>query len=534
MQAICQEYHLLSEEHGGIRVPFLVKGRLVLPPDLSHAQVVEAFAGLALESGYARLPQAQILREPLIDPNTLHFTGEYQYQVMPAVDAAALVEMDYSRLVNGPYALQVEDILEYLRQLTGQLQKNWAVVERVRDLCARTSQHPRPILDGAFLALAAGLDPEAGRQMIDQELAAWGLPGSRFLEDWVEAPGQVIPGLAPFLAQALPGYAAASAHPPVKPRMRAMPTRQLHITAGNAPQVPLISALRLLLTKSAGVIKFPFEATLPGALFALAVYAALPDHPLTQNLSAVYWQGGDESVESILLAPGTFDRVVVWGAPQAVDSVQRRAGFTKVVSFNPRYGVSMIGREAFQGDLDLVAFLGAQDALIFNQKACNASQVHYIEAGLEEAGEYARRLQAVLAGWDDIAPQFVLPAQRGQLKRLRRGKYARSDWLLNLRGDDFASGVVVMPDEFDILDHPMCRLVVVRPVARLEDALRYLHAGVSMVGVYPETRRLGLRDEIAARGVSSIFPLGQCEQVYPGMPQDGMLTLSQLVDWKNG
>ncbi len=172
--------------------------------------------------------------------------------------------------------------------------------------------------------------------------------------------------------------------------------------------------------------------------------------------------------------------------------------------------------------------------MIFNQKACSASLVHYVEAGLEEAGEYANRLRAVLSGWDEAAPQFVLPAQRGQIKRLRRGKYARSDWLLNLREGDFTSGVVVMPDEFDILDHPMSRLVVVRPVARLEDALQYLHAGVSMVGIYPEARRISLRDEIAARGVSSIFPLGRCEQVYSGMPQDGMLTLSQLVDWKNG
>ncbi len=106
--------------------------------------------------------------------------------------------------------------------------------------------------------------------------------------------------------------------------------------------------------------------------------------------------------------------------------------------------------------------------------------------------------------------------------------------MINQQEGEFTSGVIVMQEEFDILDHPMCRLVVVRPVPRLEDALQYLHAGVSMVGVYPEKRREGLWDEIAARGVSSIFPLGQCERVYPGIPQDGMLTLSELVDWKNG
>ncbi len=406
MQEICQKHHLLSEENGLIRVPFLVKGNLVFPPDISYSQVTEAFAGLEPETGYLRLPQAQLLREPVIHPATLQYTGEYQYQVMPAVDPYALIEMDFTRLVNGPYPLRVEDILDYLRLVTGQLQSNWATVDRVHRLCARTSHLPKPFLDGAFLALLAGLDPEAGRCMIDQELAAWGLPGSRFLEGWVEVPGQVIPGLAASLAQALPGYTAAYTQPPARTMIRAMPTRQLHITAGNAPQVPLISALRLLLTKSAGVIKFPFEATLPGALFALAAYVAAPDHPLTQNLSAVYWQGGDETVESILLMPGAFDRVVVWGAPQAVTSVQKRASFTKVISFNPRYGVSLIGHEVFKDDLDSVAFLGAQDALIFNQKACNASLVQYIEASPEQASEYACRLSEALSGWDTAAPQF--------------------------------------------------------------------------------------------------------------------------------
>ncbi len=176
----------------------------------------------------------------------------------------------------------------------------------------------------------------------------------------------VIPGLVPILAQALPGSTLAAGPGAVRTLIRAMPTRQLHITAGNAPEVPLISALRLILTKSAGAVKFPFEATLPGALLGLAAYTAAPDHPTTRNLSAIYWHGGDESVENILMTPGAFDRVVVWGTPQAVTAVQSRAVSTKLISFNPRYGVSLIGREAFEANLDSVAFLGAMDALIYN------------------------------------------------------------------------------------------------------------------------------------------------------------------------
>jgi hypothetical protein len=99
-------------------------------------------------------------------------------------------------------------------------------------------------------------------------------------------------------------------------------------------------------------------------------------------------------------------------------------------------------------------------------------------------------------------------------------------------GDSFRSGVVVMRDPFDILDHPLCRLVVVRPVDDLTNVLPYLHQGVSMASVYPEERRCALRDAIAARGVSHIVPLGQCERTFAGMPHDGFMPLHQLVDWK--
>jgi hypothetical protein len=80
----------------------------------------------------------------------------------------------------------------------------------------------------------------------------------------------------------------------------------------------------------------------------------------------------------------------------------------------------------------------------------------------------------------------------------------------------------------------MCRLVIVQPVSNLEEALKSLNQSVAAVSVYPEPRRLELRDRILARGVSNVLPLGQSERFYAGTPHDGMVVLSQLVDWKNG
>lgn len=533
METISQPPNLLIENNRVIRVPFLVKGQLITPPEMSRDVIEKAFASVDADIDYLKLPDAQLLRERIIDRSTMRYTTEYRYQLLPAVNSPALLEQEFDQLVQGPYALKVTEILDYLATIAAALTENHLLLERVRELCRQTTELPDVYLDAAFATFAHGFDGETAQVMIDQELAAWSKPGHEFLDGWVATPAQVLPNLVALLAHDLPGQTETTLQQTASTYIRAMPTRQLHITAGNAPSIPIVSALRLLLTKSVGVIKLPAGAILPGALFALVLATVVPDHPLTQHLSMVYWQGGDESVEQALFMPNAFDRIIVWGAPGAVTAVQSKALFTKTLAFNPRYGISLIGREAFSDNLAIVVGQAALDTLINNQKACNAAQIHYVEGTLEQANIYAEQLRTVLSQWDTTAPQPVAPAARGQLKRMKRGKYASATWHLNTKGGEFQSGVVVMPDEFDILDHPMCRLVIVRCVDSLQAVFPYLHAGISTVGIYPEARRLALRDALAARGVSSILPLGQCERFYAGMPHDGMLVLSQLVEWKN-
>jgi hypothetical protein len=312
-----------------------------------------------------------------------------------------------------------------------------------------------------------------------------------------------------------------------------MPTRQLHITAGNSPLIPLFSLLRAVWTKSPSVIKLPGGAVMPGSLVALAAATSAPDHPLTRHLSMVYWRGGDEQIEQVLFAPNAFDRTVVWGEPDSVASVKQRSRFTKTLCFNPRYGASMIGREALAGDLDDIATRAVFDTMIENQKACIASLVHYVEGDLADAERYADALTRALARWDDV-PHPLLDRHRGQLRRLERGILGNSRVDYHVVDHQFRFGVIVAAGDFPIKEHPMCRLVVVRPVARLEDCLGFFHHGVATIGVYPERARLALRDRIAARGVSNVVPLGHAGCAAVGMPHDGMLVLGELVDWKNG
>lgn len=500
---------ILTLKDGIIRIPLLIKGKLIAPPQMERSRIEKAFGCVDIDVSYVKLTGAQVIREQVIDRKTMKYTGDYIYQLMPPVTAEDLIENDIDKLADTLYSLPVDEILDYLDNILDYLCKNRKSVPQAAELYGKTSEYPDALLAKWFASMTGILNRKSARQMIDAELSYNGKPGSDFLNGWVKVGGETA-------------------------CVRAMPTRQLHITAGNVPEVPVISALRAVLTKSAAVIKLPGGAIIPGALVAIAAHEAAPGHPITQNLSLVYWQGGDESIENTLFAPGAFDRVVVWGGPAAVAAVQSKTPFTKTISLNPRYGISLIGSEAFSEKLEKTVDRALTDVLAYNQKACISSLVHYVEGTEEQATEYASLLQQALKRYDDKTPNFILPQAQGQVKRMKRGRYANARWYLNYDGEDFISGAVVISGEFDILDHPTSRLVIVRPIARLDNALKYIHQSVSTVGVFPEERRQELKDRVLARGVSSVLPLGQCEKVFAGIPHDGMMILNQLVDWKVG
>ena len=499
---------VLTLNDGIIKVPFLVKGKLIVPPHIDRDLIEKAFSSADNDTTYAKLMKAQVIREPAIERKTMKYSGDYIYQLMPTVEAEDLIEKDFEMLSRTLYSLSVDDILKYLDTILAYLCKNRKLVSQIAGLYAKTSEYPDTLLDKWFSTITETLNRKNALQMIDAELSYNGKPGRDFLNGWVKIDDEMT-------------------------CIRAMPTRQLHITAGNVPEVPIISALRAVLTKSAAAIKLPYGAIIPGALVAIAAYNAAPDHPITKNLSLVYWQGGDESVENELFAPDAFDRIVVWGGPTTIAAVQSKTPFTKTISLNPRYGISLIGKEAFSGTLQETIDKALTDVIAYNQKACISSLVHYVEGTAEQADEYARGLQHAFKNYGDKTPCFISPGGQGNIKRMKRGRYADAKWYLNYKGDDFISGVMVT-EEFDILDHPASFLVVVRPVAKFEDALKYIHQSVSTVGIFPEERRIEFKDRILARGVSSVLPLGQCEKVFSGMPHDGMMILNQLVDWKLG
>ncbi|MEE9913599.1 MAG: hypothetical protein K4571_17955 [Deltaproteobacteria bacterium] len=522
-----------------VKLPFLVKGEIEYPPDINADSIRGAFDEKVKQTGkqpsavtHVQVAGAQVIREPLLNRSSVRGEEAYFYQIMPGVDPVRVGYFEPVQLARELYNVPFDDILAYLGRLSAALGIDRPLARRAMELFSLASNVPSGFFEMAFASFGAVLNPQTAARTVDIGLAFFGHAGREFIDHWVELPLHAAPGAAIVSAAKIFGEAAArSAGPSI--RVRALPTRQLHITAGNAPGIPFISALRCLATKSAGLIKMPYGVTIPGALLALAMKEAGSDHPLTRFTSIVYWPGGDESIENVFYRQDFFDRIVVWGSPESVASVKSKALFTRVLTFNPRYSMSFIGREAFPEHIEEAAIKGSTDSMIWNQKACIASLVHYVEGTEEDVIKYCESVAAAMKKWDAAMPNLTPPEIEGQIRRLRRGKLASAKWFYNAADGHFQSAVVYVPGEFDMEDHPMWRLIVVRRVDSLEDCLKYLSSSVTTVGIYPEARRIELLDRVAACGVSNVVELGKSDRLVTGAPHDGMMVYSELVDWKN-
>ena len=538
----CQANRLLQRDDGICRLPFLIKGEVRLPKTIARVTIEEAFRACdarrspgTTEAHSLTIDDVQVLREAVIDRDTMKGTGEWAYSVMPAFKPHEVVDHAYGELVHDLYNMPFSEVLRFVKIVEQTLALEYEFIDRVRAETLQTSQLPDLWHNAGFAAFPILLNENTIGQLVDNDLRAYGIRGRDLLDTWQSVPQADLSPAPINIAMALIDSDGGSAWRERKPQLRAMPTRQLHITAGNSPQIPLLSLIRAIATKSPAVIKLPFGATAPGSLIALAAAVALPNHPLTRHLSVVYWPGGDRKYEDTFFLPTSFDRIVVWGAPTAVISVKERAPFSKVLAFNPRFGLSLIGREAFATGATMheAAVRAISDSLIANQKACIASQVLFVEGTDEQIISFAREVQSLLKTVDAQIPNHIEPSLRGALRRLQNGGLINADWFTNDVNGQFSSGVVIAKNEFNVAQHPMCRLLVLRPVRDLREALSGLTHAVSTVSVFPANRKDILRDEIAARGVSNVVTLGESGTGYAGQSHDGMMVLTELVDWKN-
>ncbi len=420
----------------------------------------------------------------------------------PAIDLDALVtpRAEMPPLFDTPLSEIVDFMVEVGERLD--VDRNEYLQEALEFVVA-TNPLPRRIIENQF---------RRARHMLTRETLMGTMtstfPDLRYFDEWVERTDSH-------------GQTAA---------LRIFPPRLIHMLAGNSPSSCVSSIAQGAMLKAINVFKMPSSDPFSCVAVLRTMADIDPDHPVVRSMSAIYWRGGDERIESTLYRPQYFNRIVAWGGGSAIDNVIRYLSpGLQLVSFDPKTSISMIGPQAFESDdtIERVAEAAANDVCVFNQEACLASRFIFVEGERSGIEKFCAKLQQRLGVDRDLASAEGMPPPaeiRDEVGTLELMDEAQV-WGI---GD--GRGMVVLTDE-PVSFHPSNKTANVVHVESLEQAVRYVNVATQTVGVYPEAAKVSLRDKLANQGAQRVVRLGSASKHVMGSPHDGMFALHRLVQW---
>lgn len=411
------------------------------------------------------------------------------------------------------YALRLDDVFEFLGALGRRLSLDdnlW--VQQALEASCRTSGLGRDVLATMYASMPRVLDPDRLRAIADRTI------GLDRLEGWVDA------GLA--------GEAVA--------RVRAFGARCVHIVAGNAPGVSVLTVARNAITRGDAIIKTPSNDPLTASAIARTMIEMAADHPLTRHLSVAYWKGGDDRVEQALYTQRHVEKIVAWGGMASIRHIGKyiQPG-VELVALDPKLSSTIIGKEAFADEATLrdVAIRLARDGGGMNQEACVNARVVWVESGTDAAG-----INALNALGDMVFEEIgKLPATMSGAAVRLDAQLAEEIEALRLGGDDWyrvigggrAGAVIVsqMDEPVDFAPRLANRTLNLVPIDDVETAVLAVTTYTQTIGIYPETLKEELRDRLALHGAQRLVTLGYALNIADHGLQDAMEPWRRLCRW---
>ena len=386
-------------------------------------------------------------------------------------------------------------------------------------LALRAGGLAEPILRGVYDNLPHMFEGDLLRAQVEETI------GTAYLDGWVPASG-----------------------PHANVRVRAVGTRQLHITAGNVPVVAALTIVRGALTKSDLLIKSPSNDPLTANAIARTLIGLDAEHPVVKHIAVAYWKGGDEYMDQQIVRTSRIDKITAWGGMSSVKHIQKflQPGID-LTALNPKYSMSMIGRDTLESEeaMEEAAIGLATITGFYNQTACANTRIVYVESdtdedSIEKVVELGRKYLAALP---TLPPVMSTPAE-GPNKDLdaEMDAIALEDDFYHVEGDTVMGGFVVSKfnDRVDFYDQLNNRVVNFVPVDDLLDVVKWCDDTTQTVGLYPESERDRLIDAFSLAGVQRMVSLsgGDPMQVFhdmhtmpPGMPHDGIEPMRRAVRW---
>jgi hypothetical protein len=330
--------------------------------------------------------------------------------------------------------------------------------------------------------------------------------------------------------RALDGWVAKQDYKGRRSFVRAFAPRLIHVLPGNSPGVAVKSIAQGAMVKAINLFKMSSADPFTMVAILRTMASIDPHHAIVKSMSAVYWRGGDASVERVLYRPQYFDKIVAWGGGDAITNVVKYLGpGFQLISFDPKTSISMVGKEAFASEATLTqaADLAAADVMTLNQEACVASRFVYLEADQAHADRFCAKLHGCIA---------ERAARSGDVRPLSMDLREQIETLMMLDdeygvwGKPDGKGIVIRSDQ-PVDFHPINKTVNVVRVNALDDAVKYINVATQTVGFYPFDRMSVYRDRLASGGAQRIVHLGEAGPSTIGNPHDAMYPLHRFVHW---
>jgi hypothetical protein len=410
--------------------------------------------------------------------------------------------------------MPIADILDFLAELGPRLTLANPYMQEAFELSLGAGGLTEPVLRSVYAQLPGMFNRQFMEETVERTI------GANYLDGWVDQPG---------------GH-----H-----RLRAVGTRNLHITAGNVPVVGAITIIRNAQTKSDCLIKLPSNDPLSAVAIARTMIDMDPNHPVTKHVAVAYWKGGDETMGQQICRTSRIDKITAWGGMSSMKHIQKfLSPGIDLLAMNPKLSMSMVGREALESKeaMQEAAYGVAVAAGKLNQTACVNTRVVYVESETDDES-----LERVVAFGEEIYDAFqklppnistAAPRPDTELEAEMRALDLEEE-LYWVKGDTLKGGVILsrFSDRIEFHDKLNNRIVNLVPMPDMMQVIGWCDDTTQAVGIYPERLHMEMRDALGRAGVQWIKPLQArnpktaADEGFPGMPHDGIEPLRRMVRW---
>lgn len=411
------------------------------------------------------------------------------------------------------YTLSFDDILDYAQALGERLDfASNPYLQEACELSYLTAPTTPTMVKGSYMGLRHMLTREAITEAVESTV------GIKYLEGWVKQ--KLIDG--------------------TELETRCFGARTLHIVAGNATSLSLLTIIRNMVLRSDAIIKAPSNDPFTALAIARTMVDMAPEHPLTKHLSVAYWKGGDQAFEQRLYQPQNLEKIVAWGGYASMKHVTQyvQPGL-ELISLDPKRSASIIGKGTFASEATMreAAVRLAMDIGALNQKGCVCARVVYVQSGTDEAGlaqlntfgRYVYDALHTLPNTLSTVPKRYDQNLKAHVDALRLD----DEWYQVIGGKDGEGAIICsqIPEPVSfatLLDDRTANLV---PVDELSEVMDAVDSYTQTVGIYPESIKDELKDILPLYGAQRIVSLGYAAAMKWAAPQDSIEPLRRMGKW---